>query len=214
MSDTQPVPVPITVIEENAAARAALERLAAQVPALDGLIKFCGADGMEEDRGENPGESSGPGNLILLSGPQTPENLLRRAGPEAVLPKPQRPGAILDRALAMLARQRQRAQARRIRIGPYTLDPVLNTLERPEAAGQAPVRLTEKEREILEILHEQGGTPIPREELLARAWGYGRDIETHTLETHIYRLRQKIEADPANPALLLTDENGYFLRGE
>lgn len=77
------------------------------------------------------------------------------------------------------------------------------------APGEEALRLTEKEVEILRFLHEANGETVSRDELLQKVWAYAKDVETHTLETHIYRLRQKIEADPANPQILLTRESGY-----
>lgn len=77
------------------------------------------------------------------------------------------------------------------------------------APGEDALRLTEKEVEILRFLHEARGETVTRDELLQKVWAYAKDVETHTLETHIYRLRQKIEADPAMPKILLTRENGY-----
>lgn len=70
-------------------------------------------------------------------------------------------------------------------------------------------RLTEKEVAILVFLHKSDGQSVTREALLSHVWDYADGVETHTLETHIYRLRQKIEKDPANPKILLTQEDGY-----
>ena len=80
--------------------------------------------------------------------------------------------------------------------------------------GDEPVRLTEKEVALLVLLYEAGGEAIAREVLLEKIWQYADNVETHTLETHIYRLRQKIEKDPAEPTLLRTSEQGYFLSFE
>jgi hypothetical protein len=77
----------------------------------------------------------------------------------------------------------------------------------PDAGGE-PLRLTEKEVAILLYLYQAGGA-VSKAEILARVWGYADTAETHTLETHIYRLRQKIERDPSNPAIVLTDGDGY-----
>ena len=80
-----------------------------------------------------------------------------------------------------------------------------------DAAGKK-LRLTEKETNILKYLYRAGGKTISREELLSEVWGYNAGVTTHTLETHVYRLRQKIEPDPANARLLITDAGGYRLQ--
>ncbi len=81
------------------------------------------------------------------------------------------------------------------------------------APGQSPLRLTEKETEILRYLKESKNHTMSRQSLLENVWAYAEGVETHTLETHIYRLRQKIEADPSSPVILLTVEDGYKLAG-
>ena len=73
------------------------------------------------------------------------------------------------------------------------------------------IRLTEKEAAILAFLHRMGERAVPRQELLTKVWGYNPAVTTHTLETHIYRLRRKIEADPAKACLLITEAGGYRL---
>ena len=75
--------------------------------------------------------------------------------------------------------------------------------------GGKAVSLTEKEVEILILLHKAKGDVIMRQDLLKKIWNYVDAVETHTLETHIYRLRQKIEKMPAQPEILITEENGY-----
>ena len=74
---------------------------------------------------------------------------------------------------------------------------------------QQKLKLTDKERDILLTLIGAGGQPVTRQALLDEVWAYAPGVETHTLETHIYRLRQKIEADPADPRIVLTDDAGY-----
>ena len=73
------------------------------------------------------------------------------------------------------------------------------------------IRLTEKETNILKFLYRAGGRMVERDVLLREVWGYNAEVTTHTLETHIYRLRQKIEDDPANARILITETGGYRL---
>jgi DNA-binding response OmpR family regulator len=78
-----------------------------------------------------------------------------------------------------------------------------------ESGGK--VRLTEKETAILKYLYRSGERTITRDVLLSEVWGYNSGVTTHTLETHIYRLRQKIERDPSQAAILVTEAGGYKL---
>jgi DNA-binding response OmpR family regulator len=94
-------------------------------------------------------------------------------------------------------------------IGPYSFDPATKRLT--ERARARTIRLTEKEAAMLELLWHAAGTVVARDDLLARVWGYQAGITTHTLETHVYRLRRKIERDPAKAELLVTDIGGYRL---
>ena len=93
-------------------------------------------------------------------------------------------------------------------IGPYTFRPSSKILLNPKGSK---VRLTEKETSILRYLYRAGQRPVSRETLLQEVWGYNSGVTTHTLETHIYRLRQKIEKDAAAPAILVTEAGGYKL---
>jgi DNA-binding response OmpR family regulator len=94
-------------------------------------------------------------------------------------------------------------------IGPYLFRPSARLLQ--EQGGPGRIRLTEKEVAILQFLYRSGADWVARQMLLNEVWGYNEAVTTHTLETHMYRLRQKIEADPANPRLLLTVAGGYRL---
>jgi len=96
-----------------------------------------------------------------------------------------------------------------IRIGPYQFSQADKALH--HTAADRRVRLTEKEVAILAFLHRKAARAVPRDELLREVWGYNPAVTTHTLETHIYRLRRKIEADPANASLLVTEAGGYRL---
>ena len=94
-----------------------------------------------------------------------------------------------------------------IQIGPYQFRPTAKLLI---DAGGMRIRLTEKEANILKFLHGAGGT-VARDRLLHEVWGYNPAVTTHTLETHIYRLRRKIEKSPGEAKILLTDGGGYRL---
>jgi len=135
--------------------------------------------------------------LLLADGDGTPshETLLR----------PFRFSALLARLHALNAHHSVGDEAA-VRIGPYTFHPSAKLLQ----ADGRKVRLTEKETNILKFLHGSPGT-VPREILLHEVWGYSPAVATHTLETHIYRLRKKIELDPANAQILLTEGGGYRL---
>ena len=95
-------------------------------------------------------------------------------------------------------------------VGPYAFHPAGRQLLGP--AGER-IRLTEKEAAILLHLHRADSRPVPRDELLGEVWGYARSVTTHTLETHVYRLRRKLGVQPGGEQLLLTEEGGYRLVG-
>ena len=135
--------------------------------------------------------------LLLTDGdvPTTQESLAR----------PFRISALLAR-LHALNTHHAPADDAAVRIGPYTFHPSAKLLQ----ADGRKVRLTEKETNILKFLHASSGT-VPRDILLHEVWGYSPAVATHTLETHIYRLRKKIEQDPANAQILLTEGGGYRL---
>ncbi len=123
------------------------------------------------------------------------------------LPKPFRFSALLGRIRSLL-RARDHDDEAVFRIGGYEFRPGLKLLVDED---ENRIRLTEKEAAILKYLHDAGDRTIAREELLHEVWGYNSGITTHTLETHIYRLRQKIEVDPSDARFLVTEPGGYRL---
>lgn len=123
----------------------------------------------------------------------------------AFLTLPQKASALASAIRGRL--EKQAAGKREIVIGAYTLDTYNHIL----SGEPGETRLTEKESAILSCLHRAGGSIVARQTLLDEVWGYAQNVETHTLETHIYRLRQKIESDPSSPQILKTEDEGYSL---
>jgi len=128
-------------------------------------------------------------------------------GADDYITKPFRFAVLLARIRAQL-RQHEASEDAIFAIGPYTFRPSSKLLLNPKGSK---VRLTEKETSILRYLYRAGQRPVSRETLLQEVWGYNSGVTTHTLETHIYRLRQKIEKDAAAPAILVTEAGGYKL---
>lgn len=130
------------------------------------------------------------------------------AGANDYVTKPFRFAVLLARIRAHL-RSHEQSEDAVFSIGPYEFRPAAKVLM--DAKGKK-IRLTEKETNILKYLYRAGAKPVSREELLTEVWGYNAGVTTHTLETHIYRLRQKIEPEPGQARLLLTDAGGYRLQ--
>lgn len=108
-------------------------------------------------------------------------------------------------------RQYQQSKDAVFAIGPYTFRPAAKVLVNAEAPAPRKIPLTDKEVEIIKYLYRASGRAVERETLLSEIWGYSPLVATHTLETHIYRLRRKIEVDPTDPAFLLSAPGGYRL---
>lgn len=130
------------------------------------------------------------------------------AGANDYVAKPFSFAVLLARVRSQL-RSFEQTEDATFEIGPYEFRPSMKVLRTKEGRR---IRLTEKETEILKYLYRAGGKPVARETLLSEVWGYNAAVTTHTLETHIYRLRQKVEPDPSNAQLLLTETGGYRLR--
>jgi DNA-binding response OmpR family regulator len=130
------------------------------------------------------------------------------SGASDYVAKPFKFSVLLGRIRAHL-RSHEQNEDSLFRIGPYEFRPGTKILM--DERGRK-IRLTEKETSILRYLYRAGDKPVQRDELLREVWGYNANVSTHTLETHIYRLRQKIETDPQHARLLLTDLGGYRLQ--
>ncbi|CCG42106.1 response regulator transcription factor [Magnetospirillum molischianum] len=158
------------------------------------------------------GDENEPCRTLRAAGVTLPLVLLAAGGaanPDAdlVIAKPLRLSTLSARLIDLLAR---RSTVTAICIGPWRFDPGRRLLA---AADDRVVRLTDKEAAILCRLADAAGSVVMREDLLADVWGYSADIDTHTLETHIYRLRRKMGegGDEDSPGPLRTESGGYRL---
>jgi DNA-binding response OmpR family regulator len=147
--------------------------------------------------------------IIMLTAASGDDDTVQglEAGANDYVTKPYKFAVLLARIRAQL-RSHEHSEGAVFRLGSYEFRPANKILVDSQ---QRKIRLTEKETNILKYLYRAGEKPVSREELLAEVWGYNAGVTTHTLETHVYRLRQKIEADPGNARLLLTEGGGYLL---
>jgi len=147
--------------------------------------------------------------IIMLTGRDSDADTVLGldSGANDYIAKPFRFSVLLARIRVQM-RQHEASEEAEFQIGPYVFRPAMKQLIDPKGAK---LRLTEKEAAILRFLHRAERQSVPRETLLRDVWGYNANVTTHTLETHIYRLRQKIEENPADARLLVTDGGGYKL---
>ncbi|MEL6288480.1 MAG: response regulator transcription factor [Pseudomonadota bacterium] len=149
------------------------------------------------------------GPIIMLTGQDSDADMILgfESGANDYVTKPFRFAVLLARIRAQL-RQLEQSEDAIFTIGRFTFKPAAKLLT--EGDGKK-VRLTEKETSILKFLYRSGDQVVTRDVLLHEVWGYNAGVTTHTLETHIYRLRQKIELDPSNAEMLITETGGYKL---
>ncbi len=191
---------------ENAAAALAMTRqeqpdiviMDVGLPDMDGreAVKIMRKDGFKSPVIMLTGQTSDADTVLGLE-----------AGANDYVCKPFRFAVLLARIRAHL-RQHEASDDAVFQIGDYTFRPSSKLLVNDKGSK---LRLTEKETAILRFLYRAGQQVVSRETLLREVWGYNAHVTTHTLETHIYRLRQKIERDPANARLLVTEPGGYKL---
>ncbi|SMX38404.1 response regulator transcription factor [Maliponia aquimaris] len=147
--------------------------------------------------------------IIMLTGHDSDADTILGldAGANDYVTKPFKFPVLLARIRAQL-RQHEQSEDAVFTVGPYTFKPAMKMLVTED---EKKIRLTEKETNILKFLYRSAEGVVPRDTLLHEVWGYNAGVTTHTLETHIYRLRQKIEPDPSNARLLVTESGGYRL---
>ena len=215
-SSSMPSAKRILLVDENSVPRHSLAEQLTQQAAYDVIEAGSAAEGIAaqgyafaiidaalEGGGENLADALKAGGfggpiLLLTEGPAA-DTIAHEQ-----LSKPFRLSALLTLLSAHLG-PHGGGEERTVQIGPYLFQPAAKLL-----TGARKIRLTEKEANILKFLHSAGRT-VPRETLLHEVWGYSPAVTTHTLETHIYRLRRKIEEDPGRAKILVTENGGYRL---
>ncbi len=185
----------------------------ARARGAEGLYEFMildvsmpDGDGRQLCRSFRDGGVTAP--IILLTAADSDADTIEglKSGANDYVTKPFRFAVLMARVHAHL-RSHGASEEAVYRIGPYTFRPSAKVLL---DAQDKKIRLTEKETNILKFLYRSGET-VPRETLLHEVWGYNPAVTTHTLETHIYRLRQKIETNPGQARILVTESGGYRL---
>ncbi len=148
--------------------------------------------------------------IVMLTGADSDADTILGldAGANDYVTKPFKLGVLLARLRAQLRQHEQSADAV-FTIGPFTFKPSAKILL--DETSNKKIRLTEKETSLLKYLCRAGEKVVSREVLLNEVWGYNAGVTTHTLETHVYRLRQKIEDNPSSAEILVTEPGGYRL---
>lgn len=147
--------------------------------------------------------------IIMLTGQVSDADTILglESGANDYVTKPFKLGVLLARIRAQL-KQHEQSEDAIFTIGPYTFEPASKLLI---DGNSGKIRLTEKETSILKYLYRAGGRLVSRNVLLDEVWGYNANVTTHTVETHVYRLRQKMEKDFSQPEILVTETGGYRL---
>jgi DNA-binding response OmpR family regulator len=199
-----------TAVEAGTAAEAE-DRLGAPDARYDGVIlDIALPDGDGRDLCAKWRRQGMKVPIIILTGSDDESDVVRGldSGANDYIAKPFRLAELLARLRAQM-RIFENSEDAVFSIGPYMFRPSAKLLQ--DQARNRRIRLTEKEAAILKFLYRAGTRPVARQVLLNEVWGYNAAVTTHTLETHIYRLRQKIEPDPSNARLLVTEGGGYRL---
>ena len=153
-------------------------------------------------------EVTSPIIVLVDSHDEANESLRVQIGATEYMVKPFRYNVLLAKLKAHI-RSYEQTESMASKIGPYKFQPSKKLLF--DEAGQNRIPLTDKEVGILKCLNRAGNSIVSRDVLLERVWGYNAAVTTHTLETHVYRLRQKIELDPSRAQILVTEAGGYRL---
>lgn len=164
-------------------------------------------DGREAVQRMRQGGFRSPIIMLTAQGSDADTVMGLEAGANDYVVKPFKFAVLLARIRAQL-RQHEASEDAIFSIGPYSFRPGAKLLVSEKGSK---LKLTEKETAILRFLYRAGRQVVSRDILLAEVWGYNSNVTTHTLETHIYRLRQKIEVNPSAARILVTEAGGYKL---
>jgi DNA-binding response OmpR family regulator len=194
-----------SVAEEPNASRGIQAARNGQVDLLIMDVGLPDMDGREAVKLLRKGGFKSP--VIMLTGHDTDADTILglEAGANDYVTKPFRFAVLLARIRAQL-RQYEQSEDATFNVGPYLFKPAQKLLT--DGDGKK-IRLTEKDAAIIRYLFRASQKAVTRDELLEEVWGYNSGVTTHTLETHVYRLRQKIEKDPSNAEILVTENGGY-----
>src|SRR3954466_15528972 len=199
------------IATEAASVQEAEARLAGKDARFDAIILDVGLpDGDGRDLCSRLRKQGQRMPIIMLTGLDSENDVVRGldSGANDYIAKPFKLAVLLARLRAQL-RIFENSEDAVFTIGPYTFRPAAKLLQEP--AKNRRIRLTEKEAAIRKFLYRAGSRSVARQVLLNEVWGHNAAVTTHTLETHIYRLRQKIEPVPASPRLLITSQGRYRL---
>ena len=194
-----------SILQESNATRAMQIAKSAQVDLMIMDVGLPDMDGREAVKLLRKGGFKSP--VIMLTGHDTDSDTILglEAGANDYVTKPFRFAVLLARIRAQL-RQFEQSEDATFGVGPYLFKPSQKLLTTEDGKK---IRLTEKESAIIRYLYRAGQKVVTRDILLEEVWGYNSGVTTHTLETHVYRLRQKIERDPSNAEILVTENGGY-----
>jgi DNA-binding response OmpR family regulator len=194
-----------SLLQESNATRAMQTAKTAQVDLMIMDVGLPDMDGREAVKLLRKGGFKSP--VIMLTGHDTDSDTILglEAGANDYVTKPFRFAVLLARIRAQL-RQFEQSEDATFGVGPYLFKPSQKLLTTDDGKK---IRLTEKESAIIRYLYRAGQKVVTRDVLLEEVWGYNSGVTTHTLETHVYRLRQKIERDPSNAEILVTENGGY-----
>jgi DNA-binding response OmpR family regulator len=194
-----------SILQESNATRAMQTAKSAQIDLMIMDVGLPDMDGREAVKLLRKGGFKSP--VIMLTGHDTDSDTILglEAGANDYVTKPFRFAVLLARIRAQL-RQFEQSEDATFGVGPYLFKPSQKLLTTDDGKK---IRLTEKESAIIRYLYRAGQKVVTRDVLLEEVWGYNSGVTTHTLETHVYRLRQKIERDPSNAEILVTENGGY-----